>query len=150
MERVQSYWIQSESTRVQNPNVFSPQKGKGYWWIQRLCFWLLEKIGAYHFDDKVSIKQFTIDFDDIVEAVVKQEQLVYQISRERPRYLVLGHAQYRKLMGATESMMMFQARFPENFNARIYPKEYQGMFQGMELLLIPWIDGMFVLPELKR
>lgn len=148
MERVRTYYI-ARSTHAQLvPNVYHYAPGLGWKWLQRFCLWILERIGSHYYQQIADYGRVEVNFDDIVGAVLKLEQSQYYLTGDRARYIIMGYDKYRELMQSSP-VNMIQFQFPEDFRARVNPPEYRGVFAGMKIVVVPWIDGLFLLPEIK-
>jgi hypothetical protein len=122
-------------------------------WLQKVCFWLLKLLGAHAKFAQEHIKRVDIDLNKLVDALMRNRADVEMLYHKRAKYLVVGADKFEDLVTSPEvqaSYMMFEV--PLHFNARA---GYNGrpmpqMFAGLQVVVVPWIDGMFVLPELDR
>lgn len=114
-------------------------------WLQRLCFWVLDKIGCEYYDPCMTVKMVEIDFDRIVDLIMQQEHAVRCISNRRCKYVLLGHKQMCQLNMAVNDQTQFA--FPLHYYPRV-KKPYK-MFMGLKVILVPWFDGVLCLEELE-
>lgn len=135
--------------------VTSPDKyqydPKGRWpWLQRACFWVLKKLGAFASFSEEHIQRVDIDLDKLVEAVMRNRADVEMLYRKRAKYLVVGADKFYELSVSVQPHYM-TFTVPHQFNARVgyNNRPMPQMFAGLQVIVVPWIDGMFVLPELE-
>lgn len=123
-------------------------KKKPLHWLQRLCLWVLNRLGCQYYRTETTCQTLTVNFDDIVELVFAQRHAIEAVSRSRCRYLVLGREQMEALdmaMEIPEHQMMIN--FPTFYEAPI--NRQRGMFAGMAVIFVPWFDGIVCLGELR-
>jgi hypothetical protein len=149
MQRVATFHVASQREYVPRPDAFQFNAKAGWVRLQRLCFWFLAKIGAYDMQAVVSYKRVDLNLDDVVRATLEHEQNIYTLTHRKGKYLVVGNKQWMELAKqAADQFVMFP--FPPNYRANIHPREHQNMFAGMKIVVVPWIDGLFVLPDLEK
>jgi hypothetical protein len=126
-----------------NPNGKAP-------WLQRLCFRVLDKLQAHAEFQEIKIMRTRLDLDKLVDALMRNKIDVERIYNKRAKYLVIGGDKWLALTNDTaHNLQMFTV--PYDFNARVgfnstpTPK----MFAGLKVIVVPWVDGLFVLPELE-
>lgn len=149
MERVKTYCMSPRVKTEPIPNTYRFSRDAGHTNIQRLCYWILDKIGhgtAYY--EKVTYISTEINFDNLIEELCKQEGTLYQMTRNPKGYLVVGR-NYQHRVYSGELNYFFHINFPSDFEASVYPRENRFMFKGYPIIFVPWIEGMFILPELK-
>jgi hypothetical protein len=124
---------------------------KGKWpLIQRACFWVLRKLKAFARFGATEIRRTELDLDKLVEAVMRNRADVMLLYNKQAKYLVVGMDRWYELTGAGDrNYLTFEV--PHSFHARIgYDnKPLPQLFAGLKVIVVPWIDGMFVLPELE-
>lgn len=149
MERIKTVYISKDIQAIPIENTYRFLESAGHTNIQRLCYWILDKIGhgtAYY--DRITYNVIQVNFDNLVDELLKHEDMVYQFTRNRKGYLVVGRDYYHRVYSA-ELNYFFHINFPVDFEAKIYPRENRFMFKGYPIIFVPWIEGMFILPELK-
>ena len=108
--------------------------------VQRLCFWLLRKIGAFAYVDTVKTSTHVLDTDKFMENVDRQRRGLldmYDLYGER---LLIGVEEYQDFM-SNNAEYIREFSFGTTYN--------KGQFQicGMEVTVIPWMKGVLVLPK---
>lgn len=115
-------------------------------WLQRSCIWVLDKLGCQSYGLETSIEYMRIGFDDIVDLVMRQRRAVEAIAGHGCKYLLLGREQMRELVLSDQyGQTMFQ--FPPDYRASVHP--HPMMFAGLNVVLVPWFDGVICLEELS-
>jgi len=115
------------------------RKDKGYHGLQRLLFWVLAKIGCYAQDERIAYTQHRLDTDDLMEAIYKQDIGVLEFYNQRGKSLLIGSKDYQELTGnpAIRQMMQFTGKYRGGY----------GEVLGMNIIVIPWMKGMLVVPK---
>ena len=89
---------------------------------------ILERIGCQYMEPGAPMYQrIELDLSNIVPAIHEHAMELECMTGKRPRYLLLGQDQY----------IADPARLITHF-------------MGLDVVLIPWMDGMIVLPELPQ
>jgi len=139
-------------------------------WLTKKIFpvilWLLKKLnlkaGASISENKSSIyKSYTIHSMDIMELLRQQNIDVNYIWHENPQYLVMGNDIFKKITGDyaehfgyfnSELKMYMKRNYYDDFDAynnKPYNKyDTETMFWGFKVLVVPWINGLFLLPNI--
>jgi hypothetical protein len=123
-------------------DAFELRRDKKYVWVQRACFWVLKKIGAYYIKHTISYSRIPIEPDKFMEKLFKQRVELEDIYYTRPSQLFIGAQDYEELMGSPEIRQMLQ------FNAQYWVKEegYRPEIMGLSVTIIPWMKGILVMP----
>ncbi len=106
--------------------------------LQRLCFWILGKIGSYWIDRDVSYSEQTIYTGNIVDHLVSQKIYLLQDFREHGRVLLIGQKECMELCGAVEPLLG-PAKFSVDY-------KYGDKINNLKIIVVPWMNGMVVLP----
>jgi len=138
-------------------------------WLKTKIFnitcWVLEKIGLklellLNVEKTVVYKSYRISYDDINYLIRKHSIDLEYIWHERPQYLVIGQDTFYKLYGkSATSFSMFPSELAINMDLPYYDSEFdkvndrfsyrtETLFWGFKVLVVPWIDGCFLLPNI--
>ena len=124
-------------TTYEKKDVYQLRKDRPARWLQKVCLWVLRKLGAYHIVDDVKIERYVIDADNFMSRLYKQQGVLLRLDMD-PTHLLIGAEDYAELMrevAATE-MLTFRAEY------------YHGhSIMGMTVHVIPWMRGCLVLPD---
>lgn len=112
---------------------------RGWVWLQKLCIWVLRKLGCFYNKPEVEIKRHIIAPDDFMERFFKQSNALEDL-RMRPAAILVGAEDYRDLMQSSLANEAFS--FPARYG-------HGGQICGLEVIVLPTIRGMVVLPELN-
>lgn len=123
--------------------VYSYNANKRARWLQKLCFWVLKKLHCEHYEIQCTINTIEVNFDDIVRQVLNTASAIDIVYHHRPKHLLLGHDKMQELGCEANSLMHFS--FPPNYQAPVSPPV---KFAGMEIVLVPWMEGLMLVPEL--
>lgn len=83
-----------------------------------------------------------LDIKKTIEFIGAQETRVARHYGCRCSHMILGLSQWRDLLADSKNWMM-----AENFGPKILPP---CKFWGMTVIIIPWFDGVLLLPEDKK
>jgi hypothetical protein len=93
----------------------------------------------------VTYKTTEIDTSKILEALMKNTRDVQMLYYKRAKYVVMGIEAFAQM--SNEPHVHEMMRF--NFNTRIgINRQFTAL--GLEVIVVPWIEGFFVLPELTK
>lgn len=114
--------------------------------LQRILFWILARLNCQYDERFTSVKVSTLDIEDVIERVIQSRYMVERIYHERPKYLVLGRDYYVDLVKHQDSQMYMTYQMPTDYHSRHIsdPK----LFAGLTLVLVPYMEGMVILPDL--
>lgn len=127
---------------VDSSNTFSFRKDAKAHWLQKLCFAILRKLGAFHQMEMVTIERHTIDSSSFVERLFKQKEGIHKFFNKRPKVLLIGAKDYAELMQSKEfnQQFSFQAQY-------FYGNDRVVQIFGLEVKVIPWMSGVLVMPD---
>ena len=122
--------------------------------IQKICFWILKKLKCQIQDTRIEYSRMEIPLDDLFNAVIENRIMMEMLYNKEAKYLVLGRDHYKKFMKCLftkENMIRFQTPF--DYKARVLSSNgvrQEDFFQGLNIVFVPYLDGMFCLPDLGR
>lgn len=122
-------------------SAFTVREDRPHLWLQKVCCWVLGKLGAYRQDTRTKIEYRTIDADSFMVRIAKQRAEVFKLLNRAPKELLIGAEEYVELMRETP------AHYPFNFEAQ-YMRGERGVAQimGLKVRVIPWMRGVLVVP----
>lgn len=142
--RIRLVRAETDTTSVWVPNRYE-FNAKGKWpWLQRQLFKILDRLRAYSYDTQVTYSTVEVDTSKIVEALMQHQSDVHMLMERRAKYLVIGVDAFAEL--SNDPMIRNYMRF--DFQTKIgYNNRYQML--GLECIVVPWIQGFFILPDLE-
>lgn len=123
---------------------FDPKKK--WVWVQRVCFYLLEKIQctySYNVPREV-VSTFHVDGKTIAERLYKQRSEFYRHHGKEPQQVFMGSGDYHTMMGEVDSMTGFSVNLHDAYRTS-YGQGYAEI-HGLKLTVIPTMEGILVLP----
>ena len=128
---------------VQHEDVYEFRRDRKWQWLQRLCFWVLGKIGAFRQDTMAVYNYGPTDPKPLKEAVFAQIENVVEFERFDSDELVvlIGRPQFKELVSNREMYqclgwgMTLDVR--DAYSKRIYT---------IPIAAVPWLDGIAVVP----
>ncbi len=118
----------------------------GYAWLQRIIFKFLTWIKAFAIRKDLDYKEIQFDKKDLLEQLFMQKHIIHKMYyNEKPQFLI-GKGEFFELINITRN------KYPE-FDIPIsislqdeYGKNNAFNAFGVELIVIPWMEGMIILP----
>ena len=103
---------------------------------------ILWKLGWLTFRERIdtSYKKIEIDTSKILDLIRSMANDILYTQGIFPEYIIVGHDYLEKIKQ--------EVRFLTMINHQEIGFEYLETFFGMKIVLVPWIDGVFLLPEL--
>jgi hypothetical protein len=135
-----------ESGWVLSPNRYE-FNAKGRWpWLQRWAFWLLDKLSARACDESITYSTVHVDGNDIIQAVMRNRADIERLYNKRAKYLVIGAEDLARLLNEPSIRQMMRFRFPVQIGG------FDGRcgILGLEVVVVPWLSGFFVMPDLEK
>ena len=137
-EVTQNYQSWTDKTK------FAPDKTRGWWWLQKFCFYVLTKLECYAsiVSATYQTKKIVLS-DDILNEVRKQITQIRRYGQEED-FIIMGNPEYANMMSDFH-------KDPYSFTIRTDPYHpvHRSLF-GLEVHVIPWIRGIVVVPKSRN
>jgi hypothetical protein len=117
---------------------FKLRTDKKYPFIQKICCFIMKKLGAYNQDILYEYQSTTIDTDDFIKKILEQQQELMQTYGMLPKEILIGSADYAKLMNDEDYKTKFSFGCTYHYGADIF---------GLKVNVIPWMEGILIMPE---
>lgn len=118
------------------PDQYQLRRDRSAVWLQRLCVWVLRKLGAHAVVEVEDVTPVEFYSDDLISALNRQRQEVSGRFGHKPARLVIGAEDFRRLMNTPEIHQYVQIN-----------TQYRGhTVLGLRVEIVPWMRGMVVLP----
>lgn len=132
------------ATAILNPNRFEFNPEGRMPWLQRFLFKLLRWLKADSYDTSVTYTTVKIDPPNILDALMRNRVDVERLYNKRARYVVMGASDFQRFSTAPEinDMLRFNFMAPFGMNG-------QRTILGLDVVIVPWIEGFFVMPDLE-
>lgn len=131
----------------------NPIYRKGFWGLEasfygRIAFWLLKKCttGFWDSPETTQYRFMRISHDKIIDRIFENTRCIRYIYNGECKTVVIGQVTLNEIMDDIDHQPYGSFRFDMNvpMNGR------NGMrILGMEVIVVPWIEGLFVMPEFK-
>lgn len=130
--------------RVREILVKHGPKRKAPGWLLRVIRPLHKWLGDFVVEQtELNIETTRIDLADKLSAI---QEHMYECENQtglRPKYLIVGRDTYYEMTNETMKA--------HPFLINVQHPHYQGsMIFGLTVVMVPWIEGMFCLPDLDR
>lgn len=156
MNEIKLYSVEASATWQWQSDSNLSLAATGRWlWLQRLLIRLWKKLGGRVRQDFVQYKYITVSLDDLVKAAMSNQANVMRIYNRESKYLIVGRTQFALIaqnysrFDSLDSYLRFSIPFEYNARVGVDSCPQPKMFAGLEVVVVPWIDGLFVLPDLE-
>jgi hypothetical protein len=130
-------WVNFEDTYSYNKQGRLP-------WLQRSLFKVLSQLNCKAGYEKLTLSAVHFTTHDLVDLIMKQQYIVWQIHQKQIKYVLVGRDHYEKLVKGSTYMTHFMFEFPPY---RTYGSNRVD-FSGLRVVFIPWMEGIIAIPEL--
>ena len=115
---------------------------RGYVWIQRICVWLLGKIGAFANVPTTTIARHDVGKhgDTFVTLILRSKNAILGSFDRNPTECLIGPEEYATLMG--ELIHYGQFELESRYFRQI---EGETRVYGLKVRVIPWMRGILLL-----
>lgn len=123
---------------------FRYRPDRGWLLVQRLCFWILDKLGCYAIDHKVEFRSVRIEGDKLLQGLMRQQENLIQHYHVHGERVLVGSKQFCEIMNDE------YLNQPINFEVPYWVTEGRGdkyTLAGMKVSVIPWMEGILVMPK---
>jgi hypothetical protein len=145
MKEIKLIRYEQQTAVAINPDRYQLNRSGRLPWLQRALFWILRKLKANALETSITYKTIEIDTTKIIDALMRNRVDVERLYNKRAKYVVMGPEAFREFNNAAE-VRYFMAF---NFNTQIGMNR-QITIMGMECIIVPRIEGFFVLPDLNE
>lgn len=146
---------QATTSRIYSPTKFQFRIELGWHWVQKFCFWVLRKIGAHAIDFDTQITRLDIQYKTLIEGINRQRAELFNQYALEGKYLLMGAQDYSELMAdPTYINQMIHFSVPdavyrqERNMDRNFRLDTKMIIMNLNVVIVPWMKGMMVLPEL--
>ncbi len=125
----------------------TPKGGKVRRYIGRLLEKALHKVSdvSPYFEEKTitEVERVTVDFTEVEKAIFDNVTNVRRLNEE-PFMVLMGGEQFHML---ESNMRSVSFRFPHDYRSNTYYGNEPIQFAGLEVKIVPWMDGILVVPK---
>jgi hypothetical protein len=132
-------FIETKETRIPYPikNTYTLRKDKSFFWLQRLCCWIMGKIGAYAIGEKITYTKHIINPRSFMERLDIQRFHLVKYFDCQPTKILIGAEDFAEMMKSEEIRHLMSFRAEYNYGREII---------GLQVEVIPWMRGILVMP----
>jgi hypothetical protein len=135
---------------VERKDVFQYRHQSGWYgwerrWLQRLCCWLLGKLGSFYVEEvkEIKVTRHIINPDKFMEKLDEQQKSLWKYFKCDAERLLIGVEDYRALSGEI-------GRLPPHMFSFTGRYIYDRRIMGLKIQVIPWMKGLLVVPKFKE
>jgi hypothetical protein len=139
---IRFYETETTKSVLQEKDKFEFRRDLKYPRTQKLCFWLLKKIGAFANTDIVTEKRFLFDCPDFMEKLYKMDEVVFNHVHRGARHVLIGPEEFHDMIADTEikHCVSFTGNYRYGNNSGI-------QIMNMTVTVVPWMSGILPLPR---
>lgn len=133
MQKQVVQFVQHEARRVrfEEHEKFTLRSDRPAVWLQRLCFIVLRKLGAFSHGETITVERRIVDCDKFMDAILIQMRSIEEFFNRRAQRILIGAEDYAALMHEEMASFYYTGR-----------RE----FLGMKVQVVPWMKGVLVMP----
>lgn len=131
----------TETVTAELPDAYAVRKDRPCRWLQRLCVWILRKLGAKAIRKRAETRWITVPIRPLLDAVDRQLRDLFLLNK-RPDRIIMGRDAFQELTGD-----MLRAPHPFLFDAPCQATGGRARIAGVRVQVVPWLRGCVVLPE---
>jgi len=139
----------SHYTPINDTYTIKYKEGKFNGVLGKMLFKLLSKVSnVKHYSEsskKIAVEKVKIDYTEIEKMIFEHMESVRCIYNKQCRMIVMGYSQMVKLGNEINSPMTIS--FPHGYKSSSFYDSQPLNFAGIEVVIVPWIDGIFVIPK---
>jgi len=145
-ERIQTFYTRERSTTVQLFDTFKFRADKKHHWLQKACLNILQRLGCNASLTEVNIERLNVQPKSLIEGLMRQHAQHLQFCRWQPERVCMGPKEFHDLTGEVfNSNHTMTMRVPVELHENGNPKVL-----GMRITIIPWMEGILVVPTEKE
>jgi len=119
----------------------------GYAWLQRIIFKFLTRIKAFAVREDLNYKRVIFKKGDLLEKLLEQKYMIRDIIDKNVSQVLIGKKEFFELLHiAHDKHPGFITPMSMTLSGSLRGGEEKVMMFGFEMVVIPWMEGMVVLP----
>ena len=124
-------------------NQFEFREDRPFSFIQKTCFWVLRRLKAFVKEEKIiSTTRLEIDTEVFLDRLYDQQKHLLAYYNLSPSEILMGSADYAKLM--KEQVQLFPFQFVVSEQTLI---GRTWSVCGLTVKVIPWMSGVLIMPS---
>ena len=147
-----------DENKVYAEGYFKKNFLKGILWLLRKLNLKCDIISSHK--ENFTVQKHRIDNVDLIKLIQKSKIDMEYVWRENPKYLIVGYDQYEKLVGSAPTALTFldneltyHVNRPtynefDDYNNKLMKMNAEVMIWDFKIIVVPWINGCFLLPSL--
>lgn len=112
-------------------------------WLQKVLFWMLRKLRCYAMDESLTMRRYTLETRKFMEQLYQQHSHLMDYYHLRGERLLIGAKDFADLMNDKE-LIPYMVSFEGSYN---YQDRGHQSIMGMKITIVPWMNGIIVLPK---
>ena len=106
-------------------------------WLQKACFWILRKIGAYRKFGSEVVETINVQPESVLTQIFRQREELEDVHFTDASQIIIGGDDYMEMMSSPEIRQYME------FGADVYSPK--GII-GLTIKVVPWMKGIVVIP----
>lgn len=141
--RVEFLVPQHASRLVRKKGAYSVRPERPLPWLQRLCCWVLERLGAHYMEsENFVVEHRVIDGPTFIDRLFQQRAELQRHFNYMPTRLLIGPQEYAQLMAEPGVCHHFSFEAPYHVSDRTG----QRRIVNLTVEIVPWMRGLLVMP----
>ena len=137
--------LEDKVTYADLEDAYAFRKDRPAHWLQKICFYILKKLKAYHFKKTISVERHEINAKDFMERLFIQRRELQSYFNIRPTVLLIGAEDYKEMMGnkLVQQSLTFKTEYV--YSSRNRGNITKQIALGLTVHVIPWMRGCLLL-----
>lgn len=125
-----------ESVPFEYDDKYKFRKDKKYHLVQKVCLWVLDKIGAKANGVDTVYNKTVFNSNYFMEKVFTQMDNAQRVFDIRPDILLIGESDFRDIVGSKDINQIMVFDYSYNYNRELL---------GLKVCVVPWMKGYLAL-----
>lgn len=133
--------LENKPKLVEVKDAYGIRTDRPHVWLQKVCCWVLSKLGATHTYKTDVFTVHDVDVTDLFDSFKQQYNDILRTTDKMPSRVLIGVDDFHKLTGAPITRQML------NFNITACGSRYHyADIVNIPVWVLPWMSGILVLP----
>lgn len=135
---IKSLELKPKLTQDEFEWAFQYRSDRSYKWLQKLCFWILRKLKAFHQEDRATYITIEIDTEKFIKRLFQQRESIARCLSLDTTHLLIGHDDFVELMEETKYYSSFSFVTKYGYGQQLF---------GLKVIVVPWMQGFVLLTK---
>lgn len=126
---------------VEMKDTFGVRNDRPHVWLQKICCWVLKRLGATHTYMTEDFVYYKVDVTDLFDSFKQQYGDVINETGKNPSKVLIGVEDFHRLTNAPQMNHMLTFNLTERIN-----RYHHVDMMNIPVIVLPWMSGILILP----